>query len=86
MLQYYLAVCGGSQMQLTTLEKLGDTIVLTLPASVIKALHLHEGEELAIEVEGERIVLTRVPASFLHVRVVYQTLAQYCQNVVHVPS
>lgn len=73
---------GGNQMQITTLDKLGDTIVLTLPTSVINALHLHAGEELAIEVEGERVVLTRVPASFCHVRVVYQTLAQYCQNAV----
>lgn len=73
-------------MQITTLDKHDDAIVLTLPASVIKVLHLHAGEELAIEVEGERIVLTRVPASFCHVQVVYQTLAQYCQSVVPSPS
>jgi antitoxin component of MazEF toxin-antitoxin module len=73
-------------MQITTLDKLGDTIVLTLPASVINALHLHAGEELTVEVEGERIVLTRAPASFCHVQVVYPTLALYCQNVMHVPS
>jgi antitoxin component of MazEF toxin-antitoxin module len=83
---YAAMLFGGNQMQLTTLGELGDTIVLNLPASVIKALHLHVGEELAIEVESNRIVLTRIPANFCHVQVVYQTLAQYCQNVVHAPS
>jgi hypothetical protein len=40
------------------------------------ALHLHAGEELAIEVEGERIVLTRAPAEFRALRVAYRTLGQ----------
>jgi antitoxin component of MazEF toxin-antitoxin module len=63
-------------MQMALLEKLGETLVLTFPASVIEALHLHAGEELAIEVEGERIVLTRAPAEFLALWVAHQTLAQ----------
>jgi antitoxin component of MazEF toxin-antitoxin module len=63
-------------MQLAKLEKLGETIVLTLPAAVVRALHLHAGEEMAIEVEGERIVLTRVPTVFQDVRVVYQAFEQ----------
>ena len=63
-------------MQVATLEKLGDTIVLTLPTAIIKALRLHAGEELTIEVEGERLVLTRVPAVFRDVQVVYHTLEQ----------
>jgi antitoxin component of MazEF toxin-antitoxin module len=63
-------------MQLALLEKLGETLVLTLPASVIEALHLYAGEELAIEVEGERIVLTRAPAEFRALWVAYCTLGQ----------
>jgi antitoxin component of MazEF toxin-antitoxin module len=67
---------GYTSMQMTLLEKLGETLVLTLPDSVIEALHLHAGEELAIEVEGERIVLTRAPAEFRALWVAYRTLGQ----------
>jgi antitoxin component of MazEF toxin-antitoxin module len=63
-------------MQMTFLEKLGETLVLTFPASVIEALQLHAGEELAIEVQGDRIVLTRAPAEFRALWVAYQTPEQ----------
>jgi antitoxin component of MazEF toxin-antitoxin module len=59
-------------MQMAILEKLGETLVLTLSASVIEALHLHAGEELAIQVEGDRLVLTRAPAAFRSLWVTYQ--------------
>jgi antitoxin component of MazEF toxin-antitoxin module len=72
-------------MKLAALEKLGDTIVLTLPEEIIKALHLHAGEELTIAVEGERLVLTRLPALFRDARVVYQTL-EHCYREAQVAS
>jgi antitoxin component of MazEF toxin-antitoxin module len=63
-------------MEMTLLEKLGETLVLTFPASVIEALQLHAGEALAIEVQGDRIVLTRAPAEFRALWVAYQTPGQ----------
>ncbi len=63
-------------MQMAFLEKLGETLVLTLPASIIETLQLHAGEELAIEVEGERLVLTRAPAAFRALWVTYRSPGQ----------
>lgn len=67
-------------MQLVTVEKLGETMVLTLPAEVIRALQLQAGEELAIAVEGERLILTRLPALFNGARVMYKALEYGCQE------
>ena len=64
-------------MEMTYVEKLGESLVLTFPTSIIEALHLYDGEKLSIEVEGDRIVLTRAPAEFLSLWVTYRKLGQH---------
>lgn len=44
----------------TTLKKAGGSLVMTLPASVRKALGLTEGAELSLAVEGTRVVMEAV--------------------------
>jgi len=51
-------------MQVVKLRKVGNSATITLPTAVIEALHLHENDEIAIDVVGERIVLTRATADF----------------------
>jgi len=36
------------------LAKWGNSLAIRIPASVVKALDLHEGDEIEIHVEGER--------------------------------
>ena len=51
-------------MQVVKLRKVGNSTTVTLPASVVEALHLQENDEVAVEVAGDRIVLTRANADF----------------------
>jgi antitoxin component of MazEF toxin-antitoxin module len=51
-------------MQIVKLRKVGNSTTVTLPASVVEALHLHENDEIAVEVAGDRIVLTRASSDF----------------------
>jgi len=51
-------------MQVVKLRKVGNSTTVTLPTSVVEALHLRENDEVAIEVTGERIVLTRATSDF----------------------
>ncbi len=46
-------------MQIVKLRKVGNSMTITLPPSLMEALHLHENDEIAIEVAGDRIMLTR---------------------------
>jgi putative addiction module antidote len=46
------------------LRKVGNSTTVTLPAWVVEALDLHENDEIAIEVAGDRIVLTRASSDF----------------------
>lgn len=39
------------------LKKAGGSLVMTVPAAARNTLHLHEGQEMAVTVEGERLVL-----------------------------
>jgi antitoxin component of MazEF toxin-antitoxin module len=50
-------------MQVVKLRKVGNSMTVTLPISVVEALHLHENDEVAIEVIGDRIVLTRATSN-----------------------
>lgn len=59
-------------MQIVKLRKTGDSITVTLPASVVEALHLQEGEELAIEVAGDYIMLTPATADLRDAWATYQ--------------
>jgi antitoxin component of MazEF toxin-antitoxin module len=51
-------------MQIVRLRKVGNSTTVTLPAWVVEALHLRENDEIAIEVAGDRIVLTRASSDF----------------------
>ena len=51
-------------MQTVKLRKFGNSTTITLPTEIVEALHLHENDEIAIEVVGERIILTRSSADF----------------------
>jgi antitoxin ChpS len=41
----------------TTLKKSGGSLVMTVPARARDALHLAEGQELTVSVDGNRLVL-----------------------------
>lgn len=41
----------------TTLKKAGGSLIMTVPARARDALHLTEGQELTVAVDGNRLVL-----------------------------
>jgi antitoxin ChpS len=41
----------------TVLKKSGGSLVMTVPAAARNALHLVEGQEMTVAVEGEKLVL-----------------------------
>ncbi|HEX6553115.1 MAG TPA: AbrB/MazE/SpoVT family DNA-binding domain-containing protein [Ktedonobacteraceae bacterium] len=51
-------------MLVVKLRRVGNSMTVTLPASVVEALHLHENDDVAIEVAGDRIVLNRATNDF----------------------
>jgi antitoxin component of MazEF toxin-antitoxin module len=53
---------------------------VTLPASVVDALHLHENDEIAIDVVGDRIVLTRATPDFQDAWEAYQQVEPRYHN------
>jgi antitoxin ChpS len=46
----------------TRLKKSGGSLVVTVPASARNLLHLTEGQEMAVSVEGTRVVMEPVAA------------------------
>jgi len=55
---------GKSPVLATTrLKKAGGSLVMTMPASARKLLQLADGQELAVSVEGSRVVLEPMPAA-----------------------
>ena len=67
-------------MQVVKLRKVGNSATVTLPASVVEALHLRENDEIAIEVAGDRIVLTRASSDFQDAWAAYQSLEPRYRN------
>jgi len=61
-------------MRVVKLRKVGNSTAITLPASVVEALHLHENDEIAVEVAGNRIVLTRASVDFQDAWAAYQMI------------
>jgi putative addiction module antidote len=59
-------------MQVVKLRKVGNSATVTLPARVVEALHLHENDEIAVEVAGDRIILSRVSTDFQEAWEAYQ--------------
>ena len=50
-------------MQTGMARKIDDLGRLVIPAETRRLLNIHEGDELAIEVEGERIILRKKQAT-----------------------
>jgi putative addiction module antidote len=67
-------------MQTVKLRKVGNSTTVTLPASVIEALHLHENDEIAIEVAGDRVILTRATPDFQDAWAAYEQLEPRYRN------
>jgi len=67
-------------MQVVKLRKVGNSATVTLPSTVVEALHLHENDEIAIEVTGDRIVLTRATTDFQDAWSAYQSLEPRYRN------
>ncbi|MBA2286835.1 MAG: AbrB/MazE/SpoVT family DNA-binding domain-containing protein [Ktedonobacteraceae bacterium] len=67
-------------MQVVKLRRVGNSATVTLPASVVEALHLHENDEIAIEVTGDRIVLTRATSDFQDAWDAYQKIEPRYRN------
>ncbi len=67
-------------MQVVKLRKVGNSTTVTLPASIVEALHLHENDEIAIEVTGDRIVLTRATSDFQDAWEAYQNIEPRYRN------
>jgi len=67
-------------MQVVKLRKVGNSMAVTLPASVVEALHVHENDEIAIEVAGDRIILTRATSDFQDAWAAYQSIEPRYRN------
>jgi antitoxin component of MazEF toxin-antitoxin module len=67
-------------MQIVRLRKVGNSTTVTLPAWVVEALHLRENDEIAIEVAGDRIVLTRASSDFQEAWAAYQKIEPRYRN------
>jgi len=51
-------------MQIVKLRKVGDSSVVILPSGMVDALHLQENDDMAVEVMGNRIIITRATDDF----------------------
>jgi len=61
-------------MQIVKLRKIGNSVTVTLPISVVDGLHLHENDEIAVEVAGDRIVLAKASPDFQDAWNAYQKI------------
>lgn len=67
-------------MQIVKLRKVGNSTTVTLPASIVEALHLHENDEIAIEVAGDRIILARATQDFQDAWAAYREIEPRYRN------
>jgi antitoxin component of MazEF toxin-antitoxin module len=67
-------------MQVVKLRKVGNSTTVALPTAVLEALHLRENDEVAIEVAGDRIVLTRATTDFQDAWETYQKVEPRYRN------
>ena len=67
-------------MHIVKLRKVGNSTTVTLPASVVEALHLHENDDIAVEVTGDRIMLTRATSDFQDAWTAYQKVEPRYRN------
>ena len=67
-------------MHIVKLRIVGNSATITLPTAVIETLHLHKNDEIAIDVVGDRIVLTRATADFQDAWKAYQQIEPRYRN------
>jgi putative addiction module antidote len=67
-------------MQVVKLRKVGNSLAVTLPAAAIEALHLAEGDEIAVEAAGDRIILTQATKDFADAWTAYQSIEPRYRN------
>lgn len=67
-------------MQTVKLRKVGNSMAVTLPAWAVESLHLHENDEIAVEVAADRIVLTRATEDFQKGWEAYQAIEPRYRN------
>ncbi len=67
-------------MQVVKLRKVGNSTTVTLPTSILEALHLHENDDIAIEVAGDRIMLSRATPDFQDAWEVYKEIEPRYRN------
>ena len=67
-------------MQVVKLRRVGNSTIVTLPPSVVEALHLRENDEVAVEVAGDRIMLARATTDFQDAWSAYQEIEPRYRN------
>ena len=70
-------------MQIVTLRKIASTTAVTPPPSMVEALHLHQDNEVTIEVVGDRIVLTGATPDFQDAWDAYQKVEPRYRHANH---
>jgi putative addiction module antidote len=73
-------------MQVVKLRKVGNSITVTLPPSVLEALHLHENDEIVVEIAGDSIMLSKVFHEFQDAWDAYQKIEPRYSNANRKPS
>ena len=58
---YILLLKAGDYMH-TQIKKIGNSKGVIIPAGVLKALNIHESQELSLKVEGNEIILSKIDA------------------------
>ncbi len=67
-------------MQVVKLHKINDSFIVTLPISVLEVLHLQENDDMAIEIAGDRIMLSRTTSDFQDAWEAYKEIEPRYQN------
>ncbi|GAC1375358.1 MAG: hypothetical protein PVS3B1_31850 [Ktedonobacteraceae bacterium] len=67
-------------MQIVKLRKVGNSATVTLPTAVVEALHLRENDDIAVDVVGDQIVLTRATTDFQDAWAAYKEIEPRYRN------
>lgn len=67
-------------MEVVKLRRVGNSTIITLPSSAVEALHLHENDEVAVEIAGDRIMITRATTDFQDAWNAYQQIEPRYRN------
>lgn len=70
-------------MHIIKLCRIGNSLTVTLPESVVEALHLRENDDITIEVIRDRAVLTRATPDFQDAWAAYQKIEPRYRDANH---